>query len=124
MYTPSTGENFTNIVEKGSLVSSIGTHIGTKIEIDAVSDAKTVIGVAFMRANLPIGLAMIVDGLVDNHKIQFMISYFKNNPNLNKWQLTNKQLEKLEYELETIVRELENDNPIDTLAAASMVFAT
>jgi hypothetical protein len=32
---------------------SIGTHIGTKIEIDAVSDAKTVIGVAFMRANLP-----------------------------------------------------------------------
>ncbi|CAC9496300.1 hypothetical protein [uncultured Gammaproteobacteria bacterium] len=97
--TPSTGENFTNIVEKGSLVSSIGTHIGTKIEIDAVSDAKTVIGVAFMRANLPIGLAMIVDGLVDNHKIQFMISYFKNNPNLNKWQLTNKQLEKLEYEL-------------------------
>ena len=111
--TPDTGENFTNIVEQGSIVSSIGTHIGTKMEIDVVSDTDTVIGAVMMAVNPLIGLAIMAASLFGNHDIQPTIDHVRNNPDLNKLQLTDEKLEQLEYELETIARESKNDNPID-----------
>ncbi|VVH51375.1 hypothetical protein BPUTSESOX_254, partial [uncultured Gammaproteobacteria bacterium] len=107
---PDTGENFTNIVEQGSIVSSIGTHIGAKMEIDAVSDMQTVIGVITMISNPIIGLAMIVDSLINNHEVRPAVNYLKDNPNLHGLQLTDKEFKQLEYELEAIAREAENGN--------------
>jgi hypothetical protein len=107
--TPNVGEHFINIREKYSLVSSIGTHLGTEMEIDAVSDTQTIIGVITMRSNPIMGLAMIVDSLINNHEVQPMIDYVKNNLNL---KLTDEQCEQLECELETIARESKNGNPI------------
>jgi hypothetical protein len=59
---------------------------------------------------LKLGLAMIVDRLINNYEVQPMIDYWKNNLNL---KLTDEQCEQLECELETIARESKNGNPID-----------
>ena len=111
--TPDTGENFTNIVEQGSIVSSIGTHIGTKMEIDAVGDTDTVIGAIMMAVNPLIGLAIMAASLFGNHDIQPIIDYVQDDPNLNKLQLTGEKIEQLHCELGAIARESKIGNPID-----------
>ncbi|VVH62498.1 lipase family protein, partial [bacterium endosymbiont of Bathymodiolus sp. 5 South] len=108
--TPNVGEHFINIREKCSLVSSIGTHLGTSMEIDAVSDTQTVIGALLTILSPVIGLAILADSLIGNHEVRPMIGYVKNNLNL---KLTDEQCEQLECELETIARESKNGNPID-----------
>ena len=108
--TPNVGEHFINIREKCSLVSSIGTHLGAEMEIDAVSDTQTVIGAILTMLNPIVGLAILADSLIGNHATPPMIGYVKNNLNL---KLTDEQCEQLECELETIARESKNGNPID-----------
>jgi hypothetical protein len=84
------------------------------MEIDVVSDTDTVIGAVMMAVNPLIGLAIMAASLFGNHDIQPTIDHVRNNPDLNKLQLTDEKIAQLEYELETIARESKNDNPIDT----------
>ncbi|VVH59955.1 hypothetical protein BSPCLSOX_1237, partial [uncultured Gammaproteobacteria bacterium] len=110
--TPNVGENFINIREKCSLVSSIGTPLGTSMEIDVVSDTQTVIGALLTMLNPAIGLAILADSLINNHEVRPTVNYLKDNPNLHGLQLIDKEFEQLEYELEAIAREAENGNLI------------
>ena len=113
--TPSVGTNFTNIREQGSIVSSVGTHLGHSkdLEIDEVGDTQTIIGMLITFFNPLLGLAMIADSCIDNHKTQPMIDYLKNNPDLDQPQLTDEQFDQLEYEQETMARESEKGNLLD-----------
>jgi hypothetical protein len=59
------------------VVSSIGTHLGAEIEIDAVSDTQTVIGAILTMLNPIVGLAILADSLIGNHATASKVTPFK-----------------------------------------------
>uniref|UniRef100_UPI0034DEE10A lipase family protein n=1 Tax=Candidatus Thiodubiliella endoseptemdiera TaxID=2738886 RepID=UPI0034DEE10A len=113
--TPSVGANFTNISEQGSAMSSIGTHLGVEVKIDAVSDIQTNVGLFLMRhpTTFSLGLALTADGLIDNHSLEAALEYIEQNYEEIQQDASALQLEQFQSQLEALAHEVAQGNPID-----------
>uniref|UniRef100_UPI0034DE183A cadherin-like domain-containing protein n=1 Tax=Candidatus Thiodubiliella endoseptemdiera TaxID=2738886 RepID=UPI0034DE183A len=113
--TPSVGANFTNISEQGSAVSSIGTHLGVEVKIDAVSDIQTNVGLFLMRhpTTFSLGLALTADGLIDNHSLEAALEYIEQNYEEIQQDASALQLEQFQSQLKALAHEVAQGNPID-----------